>query len=75
MGGLSSKSLCVPQGVALDSSGNLYVSDAGNSRTYSTLPPLTTSILYVADVVLGQLAFATNGINFVDAAVERASCM
>jgi len=70
VGGLSSKSLCAPQGIALDSSGNLYVSDTGNSRVLQYVTPLTTDT--VADVVLGQgsgiSVFTRNGINFVDTA-------
>jgi hypothetical protein len=44
-GGISANSLDAPQAVAVDSSGNLYVSDTGNSRVL-IYPPTTTPGLY-----------------------------
>ncbi|MGR8934565.1 MAG: NHL repeat-containing protein [Gammaproteobacteria bacterium] len=40
-GGLSAKSLCTPAGLALDSSGNLYVGDFSNNRVLKYQAPLT----------------------------------
>ena len=44
-GGISANSLNEPEGVALDSSGNLYVSDYANSRVLA-YPPTTTPGIY-----------------------------
>jgi len=44
-GGLSANSLYYPSGGALDSSGNLYVADEGNSRVL-LYPPTTTTGIY-----------------------------
>src|SRR4029077_2875005 len=71
VGGLGSKSLCNPQGIALDSSGNLYLADTGNSRVLQYVTPLSTDT--IADVVLGQgtdlvAGFTRNGTNFADTA-------
>ena len=57
--GRSADSLAQPFAVALDSSGNLYVADAGNSRVLEYNTPLTTDT--TADMVLGQSNF-TSGI-------------
>ncbi len=70
---LNVDSLCFPEGVTRDSSDNLYVADTSNSRVLEYYTPLTVTLVpgsgdTTADVVLGQLAFTTNGINFVDAA-------
>jgi len=70
-GAVTSGTLCGPSGVVLDSSGNLYVADANNSRVLKFITPLSGTPPgpgdIVADVVLGQLAFISNGVNFVDA--------
>jgi len=63
-GAVTASTLCSPFGVALDGSNNLYIADTSNSRVLKYITPLTTDT--VADVVLGQLAFTTNGLNFVD---------
>jgi sugar lactone lactonase YvrE len=49
--------LCGPDGLAVDSSGNLYVADAGNNRVIEYNSPLTNS---TADLVLGQSDFASS---------------
>jgi sugar lactone lactonase YvrE len=50
--GLSADSLCFPRSVAVDSSKNLYISDASNNRVLMYLTPLTTDT--TADLVFGQ---------------------
>ena len=50
--GVNANSLCFPRFVAVDSSKNLYVSDAGNNRVLMYLTPLTTDT--TADLVFGQ---------------------
>src|SRR5208283_6088219 len=49
----SASSLCTPYGVTVDSSGNLYVADYGNSRVLEYNTPLTTHKT-TADAVFGQ---------------------
>src|ERR1017187_93078 len=59
LGGLSASSLNFPSGVALDSSGNLYVADYVNNRVLFYLSGSTT-----ATRVYGQLgSFTTNTAN------------
>ena len=58
LGGVSMTSLCDPNGVAVDSSGNLYVADSQNSRVLEYKTPLTTDT--TADVVLGQSNFSSS---------------
>ena len=65
VGGLSTKSLCLPVGVALDSSGNLYVADTNNNRVLEYYTPLTATAVAgsgdtTVDVVLGQPTLTTN---------------
>src|SRR5207244_1142051 len=62
LGGLSTSSLCVPQGVALDAASNLYVADTGSLRLLEYDSPLTTDA--VADRVVSE---ASEGVS-VDAA-------
>jgi sugar lactone lactonase YvrE len=52
----SADSLNLPNGVAVDDSGNLYVSDTNNRRVLIFDSPLTTDT--VADSVLGQTDFS-----------------
>ncbi len=61
----SATSLCNPDGVATDATGNLYVADLSNSRVLEYDTPLVSGV--TADRVLGQLAFVYSGPNFVDA--------
>ncbi len=51
-GGISATSLCGPSGVAVDSAGNVYISDTGNSRVLEFDLPLVTDVQ--ADRVFGQ---------------------
>ncbi|HTN43442.1 MAG TPA: Ig-like domain-containing protein, partial [Nitrospiria bacterium] len=61
-GGISASSLCNPSGVALDSSGNLYVADLNNNRVLEYTSPLTDN---VADQVFGQAGdFTANVANY-----------
>src|SRR5204863_6030813 len=56
VGGLSAKSLCLPEGLATDSSNNLYVADKGNNRVLEYNAPLSDN---TADNVFGQPAFTS----------------
>jgi len=61
-GGLGTSSLSYPSGVAVDSSGNLYVADGGNSRVLEYNTPLTYGA--TANMVFGQgNIFARAGCN------------
>jgi sugar lactone lactonase YvrE len=77
--GLGTDSLCQPIGMALDSSNDLYVTDAGNSRVLEYLAPLASQGSCApsadgsgcagdtsADLVLGQSNFTGNSclLNF-----------
>lgn len=59
------KGLCRPGGVALDSSGNLYVADDQNNRVLKYNSAFSGDT--IADVVLGQFDFAHSDRNKVDA--------
>ncbi len=54
--------LCNPQGVAVDKSGNLYVADYNNSRVLIYTPPFSSGhvVNQSASVVLGQSTFSTH---------------
>src|ERR1700722_2844332 len=56
VGGLGADSLCLPGGVAVDSSGNLYVADTSNNRVLEYNQPFVQGIAFgfVANVVFGQ---------------------
>jgi len=55
-GGIGAGSLCSPTGVVVDSTGNLYVADTGNSRVLGYTNPIVTGNTS-ASVVLGQSNF------------------
>lgn len=60
-GGLGSKSLCGPWGVAVDQGDHLYVADDANNRVlWYKSPPLSD---VVADLVIGQPSFFLKGCN------------
>ena len=62
LGGISASSLCQPLDVTVDSTGDLYVNDFGNSRILQFDTPLTTNA--VADRVFGQSgSFTSNTCN------------
>lgn len=52
--------LCLPEGIAFDASGNLYVTDSGNNRVLGVARPLADSAApnYLATMVFGQGSFA-----------------
>ena len=54
----TASSLCVPQGVAVDNSGNVFISDATRVLAY-----LASPFDHVADRVYGQPNFTSNGAN------------
>ncbi len=56
-GSVSAATLAYPQGVAIDTQGNLYVSDSNNHRVLVYRAPLSTGMQ--ASVVLGQPDFTT----------------
>jgi sugar lactone lactonase YvrE len=62
-GGISASSLFFPLRLAVDNTGNLYVSDTGNNRVLAYRDPLTTDT--VADAVFGQ------GDDFTSDAINR----
>lgn len=78
LNGLSADSLCTPAGMALDSSGNLYLADNTNDRILEFLNPLAPPSGgcpspgvpgcagdTTADAVFGQAGtFSSNGCNF-----------
>jgi sugar lactone lactonase YvrE len=70
-GGINANTLCTPYGVALDSSGNLYVADSSNNRVLEYNTPLTTNT--TADTVFGQSSFTTNVCN-VSSASSTSLC-
>jgi len=59
LSGTGQRSLTNPYDVAFDSSGNLWVSDANNSRVLEYKPPFSTGML--ASLVLGQAKYV--GLN------------
>jgi sugar lactone lactonase YvrE len=66
MGGVGADSLCGPAGVAVDSSGNLYVADSLNNRVLEYANPLARfrasgqSTGFIAQVVFGQGSAGNN---------------
>ena len=65
-GGRSADTLCTPQGLTVDSAGNLYVADRGNSRVLVYLTPFTATAVAgsgdtTADFVFGQTNFNDGG--------------
>lgn len=60
-GGISKTSLNHPRGLAVDSTGNLYVADQNNHRILIYIHPFTTDT--VADNVIGQVGFTSGNCN------------
>jgi NHL repeat len=58
---INASTLCGLHAIALDASGNLWVSDSNNSRVLEFLDPLGTDT--TADLVLGQPSFTSSGPN------------
>lgn len=68
---ISANSLCTPQGVSVDTAGNVYVADRKNNRVLEYNKPLATDTM--ADRVFGQLGrFTTNSCNYpANGAVDK----
>jgi uncharacterized protein (TIGR03437 family) len=64
-------SLSSPKGIAVDSSGNLYVADMGNHRVLRFPRPVNQSGVVGADLVLGQPDFNTGTTNIPGAGSLR----
>ena len=62
LGGISANSMFIPDGVAVDASGALYVAEQLNSRVLIFKTPLTST---TADLVLGQGEFHRGACNRV----------
>ena len=63
-GGVTASSMCVPMGLTVDGSGNLYVADGFNNRVLEYNTPLTTDT--IADRVFGtcgSFRFACVGVS------------
>ena len=66
----SNATLCGPKGVALDSTGGMWLADTANNRGLKYSAPLTGSSL--ASVVFGQPDFTHNSANTVDGSALNA---
>ena len=55
--------LAIPEGLAVDSSGNLYVIDAGNNRILRFPRPFSQAATVFPDLVIGQPDFTTGAAN------------
>ena len=62
-GGVSASGFFLPQGLAVDAAGNLWVADAFNSRVLKFNNPLTDATPTEADLVIGQPDFVSNAEN------------
>ncbi|HEY2105421.1 MAG TPA: NHL repeat-containing protein, partial [Candidatus Binataceae bacterium] len=63
----AANSLCVPDGIAADTNGNLWINDQSNNRVLRFTPPFPASSPGPsANLVMGQLNFADNAPNSVD---------
>ena len=63
----SATSLYVPRGIAVDSSGNLWVADFGNNRILRYPRPVDQQGRITADTVLGQTNFTSSSIGVASA--------
>jgi sugar lactone lactonase YvrE len=57
----SATGACYPEGLTVDSDGDLWVADTANNRLLEYTTPLTTDV--TADLVLGQSDFTHNKLN------------
>jgi sugar lactone lactonase YvrE len=63
-GGVGASSVCLPDGIATDTSGDLFLADSGNQRVLEYIKPLgTTPPNTKAGLVLGQSSMSDNGVN------------
>jgi hypothetical protein len=62
---LSSSSLCNPGSVAVESTGNVWIGDEGNSRVLGYLTPLTTNM--VADKLVGKSSYTSSSCSPISA--------
>ena len=62
-GGVSASGFFLPQGIAVDAAGNLWVTDAFNSRVLKFNNPLIDATPTEADLVIGQPDFVSNAEN------------
>jgi hypothetical protein len=60
-GGIGQSTLSGPVGTAVDSAGNLYVTEAGNNRMLIFMPPFSNGMN--ATLVIGQQNFTTATAN------------
>jgi sugar lactone lactonase YvrE len=72
-GGDTQNTLNDPQGIAFDSSGNLWVADATNGRVLEFKAPLSTG--ESASVVSGQASFTAQNANCFASSTIAASCL
>jgi len=63
-GAVSAANLCSPSGLALDTAGDLFVSDTGNSRTLVYIPPFAA--IPAAAREAGQPGLTYGGPNHID---------
>lgn len=59
LGGVTATSMCNPAGIAVDTTGRLYIADNANSRVLMHTNPLADS---TADAVIGQLGSLTTSL-------------
>jgi hypothetical protein len=71
LGGKSASSICVPMGIAVDSSGNLFVADEFNNRTLEYNTPLSTDT--IADRVFGECGSFTSSTACIGTSADSLS--
>ena len=79
-GGRSADTLCTPQGLTVDTAGNLYVADRGNSRVLVYLTPFSSTAIAgsgdtTADFVFGQTSFNQGGCSNPTLSTANASSL